>query len=103
MVRQPFCVPGIRIWDPISFKIGTTKMCFLTSEYSVTIYRNKILSIFYPYFIVTTFFQKVKREMKSGHFKNVQKRKPEKSFEKGVFFHFCTIMVTIIFSGFEKL
>jgi hypothetical protein len=35
--------------------------------------------------------------MKNGHFKNVQKRKPEKSFEKGVFFHFCTIMMWVLF------
>jgi len=34
----------------------------------VTIYRNKKYDKFIPYFSVTNFFQKVKREMDFGHF-----------------------------------
>jgi hypothetical protein len=41
--------------------------------------------------------------MKSGHFKNVQKRKPEKSLENASFFQGQTIMVTIIFSVLQNL
>jgi hypothetical protein len=47
----------------------------LFSEKFVFIFKRWILNS------ATFLFQKVKREMDFGHFKNVQNGKPEKSFE----------------------
>uniref|UniRef100_A0A6C0I7Y5 Uncharacterized protein n=1 Tax=viral metagenome TaxID=1070528 RepID=A0A6C0I7Y5_9ZZZZ len=38
-------------------------------------------------------FQKVKREMKFGHFKNVQNSGPKRNLEKQCFFHVVTEML----------
>ena len=56
-------------------------------------------SLFLSLAIAENKFQKVKMEMKNGHFKNVQKRKPPKSFKNTPFFRIITIMVTIIIFG----
>ena len=42
---------------------------------------------------VIKIFQKVKREMKNGHFKNVQNSGPKKNLEKCWFFHVVTDML----------
>ena len=52
----------------------------------VTSYDNKNILVFLVFFSVTKLKQKSKGVLKNGHFKNVQKRKAEKSFEKGHFF-----------------
>lgn len=53
-----------------------------------TVYRYKKEYIYSLFFsdLAKEKEPRVKRESKNGHFKNVQKRKPENSFEKGVIF-----------------
>jgi hypothetical protein len=55
---------------------------------SQTIFDHIFSHVFLVHFSITTFFQKAKRKMKNGHFKNVQKSKPKKSFENTPFLQF---------------
>ena len=81
-------------------------MFFIVTNHTlgfVTIHRVKKNGILLSLLLSNKKFPKSKKGNGFWTFINVQKRKPEKSFENDPFFHFCTIMVTIIFSGCQIL
>ena len=59
----------------------------------VTIHRVKKNGILFSLFLSNKKKPKSKKGNEIWTFINVQKRKPEKSFENDLFFHFCTIML----------
>jgi len=72
-------------------------MLFFDNFYSLTIYHNKKDTIYSLIFLSNKKIPKSKKGNEIWTFINVQKRKPEKSFENASLFQGQSIMVTIIF------
>ena len=70
---------------------------------SYHIWLQKDECIFFYFFLSNK--EKLKSQKGNGiwTFINVQKRKPEKSFENSTFFAFLMVSVTIIFLGLQNL
>ena len=65
----------------------------------VTIYHHKKEATYFSIFLSNKKNPKSKKEIEKWTFINVQKRKPEKSFENASLFQGQSIMVTIVFLG----